>query len=103
MASLSKSLGPGSPLFVVSHGVALFKSYLISNVKILVAMLGLDPSKFAGHSFRAGAASSAALSGLKEWELQSFGRWKSNVFNIYIRKPELVADFAQRIALHYSK
>jgi len=43
-----------------------------------------SPSKFSGHSFRRGAASSAAAAGLRDFELQQVGRWRSDAHKLYI-------------------
>ncbi|KAK2160937.1 hypothetical protein NP493_1618g00010 [Ridgeia piscesae] len=49
----------------------------------------LDPDKYKGHSFRIGAATAAADSGLSETQIQTMGRWKSSAFKRYVRIPVL--------------
>ncbi|CAG2221532.1 unnamed protein product [Mytilus edulis] len=46
---------------------------------------GLDTNFYKGHSFRIGAATSAAARGVPLALIQSMGRWKSNAFQHYIR------------------
>lgn len=91
---------PSDPLLVHHGGIPLSRSYLVNNTKILVGFLGYNPGDFSGHSYRAGSATSAgtADNAFKDWEMKLLGRWKSNVFNIYLRKPELVSKFAKRLA-----
>lgn len=93
-ARLNKN--PKSPLFQL-NGRPLKKSYLISVMKLGLAFLGYTPTGYTGHSFRAGSASSASIKEFKEWELKLLGRWESSVYNIYLRKPSVVASFAKKL------
>ena len=86
-----------SPLFVVPGGAALTKNYMISVTRLLLSMSGQDPSLFSGHSFRAGAATTAGDGRFREWELKMLGRWASPAYNLYLRNPKLTASFAQRL------
>ena len=97
MASLTISI-KGAPLFTHHNGVVLSKTYLVSNVKLLLCLQGLNQD-FSGHSFRAGAATSASVAKFNEWELKRLGRWKSNAYDVYLRKPELAAKFAARLTV----
>ncbi|XP_063780733.1 uncharacterized protein LOC134928678 [Pseudophryne corroboree] len=47
--------------------------------------LGLSPAAFGTHSFRIGAATSAAAAGFSRTEIQAVGRWKSSSYKRYIR------------------
>ena len=42
---------------------------------------------FAGHSFRAGAATTAAMVGINNAMIQTFGRWHSTAYLLYTRIP----------------
>ena len=53
--------------------------------KALLA-LGLDGFRFGTHSFRIGAASTAAASGFKEQDIKAIGRWRSKAYKTYVRK-----------------
>jgi hypothetical protein len=86
-----------SPLFVVPGGGVLTKTYMISVTRLLLSMSGHDPSLFSGHSFRAGAATTAGDNQFREWELKMLGRWASPAYNLYLRNPKLTASFAQRL------
>ena len=87
-----------SPLFMSKSAVALTRNYFISILRILLVQIGLEPSLYGGHSFRAGSATSAADAGFNQWELKMLGRWASNVYSIYLRNPKIVATFAPRLA-----
>lgn len=56
---------------------------LASGVKELVALLGLDPSKYASHSLRRGGASGALASGLAPSFTRFQGDWKSECYLRY--------------------
>ncbi|KAJ3742025.1 hypothetical protein DFH05DRAFT_1384208, partial [Lentinula detonsa] len=45
---------------------------------------GYEQSKFSGHSFRHGAATSAFAPSCSEYESQLLGCWRSNAFKLYI-------------------
>ena len=45
----------------------------------------MDSSSYTSHSFRIGAASSAAVPGLPEHFIQRMGRWTSECFKMYVR------------------
>jgi hypothetical protein len=62
------------PLFSDHLGRALSKKYFVSVTRISLAMLGFDPSLYSGHSYRAGAATTAGNLGFEEWEIKMLGR-----------------------------
>lgn len=43
------------------------------------------PSNYASHSFRIGAATTAAAAGLPPAVIKTLGRWKSNAYETYIQ------------------
>jgi hypothetical protein len=96
--SLKMSDDDDSPLFVVPGGRPLTKSYIISVVRLILSLSGHDPAKYSGHSFRAGAATSAGDRNFREWELKMLGRWSSNAYSVYLRNPKLTTTFASRLA-----
>ena len=51
---------------------------------------GLPYRSLKGHSFRIGAASTAAAAGLPDWLIKVLGRWSSDCYQLYIRTPETV-------------
>jgi hypothetical protein len=87
-----------SPLFMAPNLLAIRKPYFISATKLALALSGHDPSEYSGHSYRAGSATSGASSGMSAWELKLLGRWSSDAYQIYLRNPNLVSAFAQRLA-----
>lgn len=77
---------PG-PLFILPGGFPVSKSFFQENLQRSLSWAGLSSTSYKGHSFRIGAASTAALQGLSDEEIQRMGRWKSQAFKKYIRIP----------------
>ena len=73
------------PLFLCSDGTVLTCSRFISCLRSLLEKVGLKAELYAGHSFRIGAATTAASSGLPDWLIQAMGHWSSVCYKCYIR------------------
>jgi hypothetical protein len=52
----------------------------------MLTFIVLDPKFYKGHSFRIGALTSTASSGIPLSVIQNMGRWKSDAFMRYIRE-----------------
>ena len=76
---------PG-PLFLLSDGTPLHRQWLTSNIQSIFSAAG-DPGCYTGHSFRIGAATSAASRGLPDHLIKTLGRWSSDAYQIYIHTP----------------
>ena len=87
---------PG-PLFIFQDGSHLSRDRLVTHMRDTLSQLGVDVTKFSGHGFRIGAASSAAKAGFSDSFIQKLGRWKSDAFTTYIRTP--VEDLAAASAV----
>ena len=73
------------PLFTWHDGRFLTRSGLASTLsKIKPQHL----STLSSHSFRIGAATTAAAAGYPRWLIQALGRWSSNCYKDYIRIPQ---------------
>ena len=62
------------PLFCYSNGVPLSRSQFTKELRTLLAQGGYRPAHYAGHSFRIGAATTAASQDLPHWLIQTLGR-----------------------------
>lgn len=78
---------PG-PLFIRSDGKPLTKPILVKLLKATLESAGFQPQVFNGHSFRIGAATTAAANGVPETLIKTLGRWSSNAFQAYIKIPK---------------
>ena len=70
---------PGNPLTL-----ARFNSLL----KAAIRKAGLNPNLYSSHSLRAGAATTAANSGVPPYMIKKLGRWASDAYTIYIKDPQ---------------
>ena len=77
------------PLYAFANASPVSRNFFCEHLTKTLTYAGLDPDKYKGHSFRIGAATAAADSGLSETQIQTMGRWKSTVFKRYIRIPML--------------
>ena len=79
-------------LHVFSAGILspLARSKLTEILRHLLLQAGMYPSNYASHSFRIGAATTAAAAGLPTWLIKTLGRWSSNVYLTYVHCPNSV-------------
>ena len=79
-------------LHVFSAGTLspLTRSKLTEILRHLLSQAGMYPSNYASHSFRIGAATTAAAAGLPTWLIKTLGRWSSNAYLTYVRCPNSV-------------
>lgn len=76
---------PG-PLFCFADGRPLTRQLLSSSVQSLLHSAGY-PGHYSGHSFRIGAATTAAARGVPDHLIKTLGRWSSDAYQRYIRTP----------------
>ncbi len=80
--------GSGSgPLFRRVDGRVITKVWFVEQLRVVLESVGLPQHQYAGHSFRIGAATTAALAGVEDSTIQALGRWSSAAFLQYIRMP----------------
>ena len=77
---------PGA-FFVDSNRAPITKSKFVTKVREALKAAGYPEEQFAGHSFRIGAATTAAMAGIEDSTIQTLGRWHSAAFLRYIRTP----------------
>ena len=89
---------PGDPFFKINDR-ALDRVTLVIHIKHLATSLGLDSSRYSGHSLRIGGATSATEAGLSQWQIKLLGQWNSQAYQVYIKQdPRACADLAARMA-----
>ena len=79
--------GTADPLFKHLSGAPLTKVGLTSETRQLLSMSGFQPSPYAGHSYRIGAATTSASVGLRPWFIKTLGRWSSDCYERYVQCP----------------
>ena len=87
---LSIKSPPPGPLFTFESGKPLTKADLTAQTRSLLSLAGLDSSEYAGHSYRIGAATSAASVNIPPWLIKVMGRWSSDCFERYVKVPHSV-------------
>ena len=60
---------------------------LVAAVRCALATAGVNTLLYSGHSFRVGAATTAARAGLSEATIKMLGRWESAAYERYVRTP----------------
>ena len=80
------------PLFTLKDGEPFTRTILTSNLREILKLLGYPELEYAPHSFRIGAATTAAAANLPPWLIKTLGRWRSDCYEIYIRTPMSILE-----------
>ena len=75
------------PFFQLRGSAPLTKEFFTTRVRSALSALGYDSSLYASHSFRIGAATTAAEKGIEDTIIKALGRWKSDAFQAYVKIP----------------
>ena len=86
---------PG-PLFHFQNGAPLTQQRFVVELRKALQMIGEDPQQFGGHSFRAGAATTAAQQGIGDATIKLLGRWHSSAYQVYILRHQSPAWLVTR-------
>ena len=65
-------------------------------IKRMVSSIGLDPSKYSGHSLRSGGVTDLFAAGTPYYVIKKMGRWKSDAALLYFRSESDVARIAAK-------
>ena len=88
---------PG-PFFIFVDGRPLTRERFVAAVRSALHSAGVDASRYAGHSFRIGAATIAAQNGIPDSLIKTMGRWESLAYMLYIRTPQdMLCSVAQSL------
>ena len=75
------------------------KAWFVGQLRPILAAVGLPQQDYAGHSFRIGAATTAAMAGVEDSMIQTLGRWSSTAYLQYVRMPsEQLAGLSATLA-----
>jgi hypothetical protein len=81
-----RGMSPG-PLFRFADGRALSRQLFVEAVRDGLRKAGIDQEKYCGHSFRIGAATTAAAKGIEDSLIRILGRWESLAYLQYVKLP----------------
>ena len=71
-------------LFIMEDGNPLNRKTCIRDLKLIIHQVGLDDSKFNGHSLRIGAATTCSAIRMEDHLIKTLGRWSSDCYTSYI-------------------
>ena len=66
-------------------GMPLSRESLVQKVREALVPSGVDVAAHSGHSFRIGAASTAAAVGIEDFLIKTLGRWESAAYLRYVK------------------
>ena len=75
------------PLFIMDSGSPLTRQKLVVSLRSALSTANIDASAYCGHSFRIGAATTAASQGVEDAMIKTLGRWESTAYQRYIKIP----------------
>ena len=78
------------PVLQVYYGRFLTRDRFVEAIRRALTTMGHNCAHYAGHSFRIGAATTAARQGLQDSLIKTLGRWESTAYTLYIRTPREV-------------
>ncbi|XP_073678908.1 uncharacterized protein [Garra rufa] len=81
----SQSKNPSDPLFTDDFNRPVSRFWFQKHLKVVLLLSGTPADNFSSHSFRIGAATTAAQKGMSQQQIQTLGRWSSDAFKSYIR------------------
>ena len=68
----------------MANGAYLTRDLFVREVRKALIAAGIDQSKYSGHSFRIGAATTAAAAGIADSTIKMLGRWESAAYQLYV-------------------
>ena len=98
---LNMHTNKSGPLFTFTDGSFLTRRRLNTFLKSVEFQDHRSP--VSSHSFRIGAATTAAAAGIPSWLIKSLGRWNSNCFATYVRIPDSTIAKTSRLIVNTKK
>ncbi len=87
------------PLFAFEDGKVLSRPRFVDRVRSALRLAGVDQTKYSSHSFRIGAATTAAAKGGEDCVIKTLGRWESTAYLRYVRIPrEQLSGYSSTLA-----
>ena len=85
------------PFFTFADGSFLTRDRFVQVVRSALDCAGVNSSHYAGHSFRIGAATTAAQRGIPDAMIKILGRWESSAYTLYVRTPREALSSVSRV------
>ncbi|XP_070532958.1 uncharacterized protein [Ptychodera flava] len=86
------------PVFQFADGTWLTRQRLTHYLRKLLVHSGIESAElYTTHSFRSGAATTAAEAGLPDWLIKTLGRWRSDAYQVYIKTAKETLDSVPRV------
>ena len=91
------------PLFTFANGKWLSRASLTKELRSTLQHCGLPAEHYFTHSFRIGAATTAAAAGIPSWLIKVLGRWSSDCYERYVRTPqEMLLAVSKKLVTDHS-
>ena len=87
LAFLAVRGGTAGALFLFQDGLVLTRDCFVGHVTEVLSKAGVNASKYAGHSFHSGAATTAARWCILDATIKLLGRWQSCAYLLYVQTP----------------
>ena len=85
-------------LFVFLDSPFLTRQRLVEALCLALARSGIDDSKYFGHSFRIGAATTVVSKGVEDCIIKTLGRWSSLAYLEYVKIPRVqLAEYSRAL------
>ena len=92
-----RGMGKGV-LFKFKNGHPLTRTKFVEEVRAGLRKAGINDSKYCSHSFRIGAATTAAKVGIEDSVIKTLGRWESLAYLQYVKIPRAkLASYTERL------
>lgn len=73
------------PLFLTAPHSPVTRAQFTKQLRYALNFCELSPEQFKSHSFRVGAATTAAAQGMSDSQIRLLGRWSADAYKKYIR------------------
>ena len=95
---------PKSAFLLQASRIPLTRSQFVDTLRKCLNVAGVPfAQQYSAHSFRIGAATTAAMKGVPEWLIQACGRWSSDCFRLYTRaQPSQLDQITRALAADQS-
>ncbi|XP_048021430.1 uncharacterized protein LOC125252287 [Megalobrama amblycephala] len=92
----SQAKFPSDPLFTDDSNHPITRFWFQKHLKSILIQSGIPADNYSSHSFRIGAATTAAQKGLSQHQIQALGLWSSKAYKSYIRSNRFHIKEAQQ-------